>query len=829
MKRLSAGDLAWRCPEEFLKFFKGADKIPSTAMVVGQDRALSALDIGLKLFRPGYNIYVSGISGTGRMTTIKRVLEQIHPICQPPPDRCYVYNFVDASQPVLLTFQRGQGKTFRDDMREFIRVMRAEIPKTLESQHVAKEKDLIVDRYQRQEKKLFEEFAEQLKKDGFALIQIQEGGYVAPSIFPIVGDEAVSIDYVDTLVKEGKMSEEERDQKTRKHKELSQELKRVLQRARALGRDLHHALDRLMQRSGSMILDGLMDDLRNRYTDEKVRKYLFRLKAHILKNLEVFTGKEKREEGVIIVGGGRQQEDPFWFYDVNLLCDQSQEGVSKECPIVEENNPSYTNLFGAIDYSMGGAGTWSTDFRHIKAGSILKADGGYLIVNALDLLKRPFVWDHLKRVLKTEKLVIQQPEYYFSFAPLAIKPEPIELNVKVIMIGSNWLYDILYNWEEEFPKIFKVLSDFDTTMPITKDSVKQYASVLKTVCERGKLRPFDKKGLAAMLEYGVEEAENRGRISTRFSYITDVLREADYWAGADKAKELSGRHVEKAIEARRERHRLTEERVQRMIEEGVILIDTKGRRVGQVNGLSVYSLGHASFGKPSRVTASTSVGKAGLINIEREARLSGPTHDKGVMILSGYLRQKYATNMPLNLSASICFEQSYGGVEGDSASSTELYALISSISGLPIDQGLAVTGSINQMGDIQPIGGVNEKIEGYYAVCKAQGLTGKQGVLIPIQNMRHLVLRKDVVEAVAKKKFHIYAINSVDEGISLLTGKPAGKPNKRGMYPPSTVHGCVQRKLKAMSQILKTFEGAAEGETPKLLPAHEDEEHKRRR
>ena len=793
-------------------------------MVVGQDRALNALDLGLKLFRPGYNIYVAGIAGTGRMTTIKRVLEQIHPICTPPPDRCYVYNFTDASQPVLLTFSNGQGKTFRDDMREFIRVLRAEIPKTLESSHVAKEKELIVDRYQRQEKKFFEEFAEQLKKEGFALIQIQEGGYVAPSIFPIVGDEAVSIDYLDTLVKEGKMSEEEREKKVRKHKELAQELKRVLSKARALGRDMHHALDRLLQRAGSAILDGLMDDLRSRYTDEKIRKYLFRVKAYILKNLETFTGKEKREEGVIVLGAGRQQEDPFWIYDVNLLYDQSQEGTPKECPIVEEHNPSYINLFGAIEYNVGPGGTWTTDFRHIKAGSILKADGGYLIVNAMDLLRRPLVWDQLKRVLKTEKLVIQQPEYYFSLAPLAMKPEPIDLNVKVIMIGSSWLYTLLYNYEEEFPKVFKVLSDFDTTMPLTKNSVQQYAAVLKTVCERGKLKPFDREGLVAMLEHGVEESENHDRISTRFAYITDLLREADYFANLDKAKEISRTHVEMAIEGRRERHRLPEERIQRLIEEGVILIDTKGKRAGQVNGLSVYSLGHTMFGKPSRVTASTSVGKAGLINIEREARLSGPTHDKGVLILSGFLRNKYASTMPLNLSASICFEQSYGGIDGDSASSTELYALLSSIAELPIDQSFAVTGSINQLGDIQPIGGVNEKIEGFFDVCKAQVLTGRQGVLIPVQNTRHLMLRKDVVEAVSKKKFHIYAISNIDEGISLLTGKSAGTMKKDGTYPPNTVHGLVHKKLKKMASILKSFEGQAEGEIPKLLPTHEDEE-----
>lgn len=833
MKKLTARELRWKCPDEYLKFFKGIDKIPATDMIVGQDRALSALDLGLKLYRPGYNIYVAGIAGTGRMTTIKRTLQQIRPVSESPPDRCYVYNFVDPSQPVLLTFPRGEGKLFRDDMKEFIRVLRAEIPKTLEAPHVTKEKDLIVERYQRQEKKIFEDFAEELKKEGFALIQIQEGGYVAPSIFPIVGDEAVSIDYLDNLVKEGKMPAEERDKKVRKHKELTQELKRVLTKARALGKELHQALDRLLQRSASTTLDGLMDDLRNRYTDEKVVKYLLRVKNHILKNVELFSGKEKKEEGLIVLGGSRQQEDPFWVYDVNLLYDQSAEiSTTKEkaAPIiVEEHNPTYVNLFGAVEYNLSAGGAWTTDFRYIKAGSILRADGGYLIVNALDVLRRPLVWDQLKRVLKTEKLIIQQPESYFSLTPLATKPEPIELNVKVIMIGSAWIYDILYNWEDDFPKIFKVLSDFDTTMPLSRQSVQQYSSVLKAVCERGKLLPFDREGLSAMLEHGVEESENHDRISTKFSYITDILREANYWAQADKAKNVTRKHVEKAVDMKRERHRLTEERVQRMIEEGVILIDSKGKRTGQVNGLSVYSRGHAVFGKPSRVTASTSVGKSGLINIEREARLSGPIHDKGVLILSGFLRMKYASLMPLNLSASICFEQSYGGIEGDSASSTELYALLSSLSEAPIDQGFAVTGSINQMGDIQPIGGVNEKIAGFFDVCKAQGMTGKQGVLIPIQNTRHLMLRKDIVDAVQKKKFHIYAIQNIDEGIEILTGMPAGKMGRDGKYPPRTIHGKVQNKLKKMAQILKTFEGAAEGEAFKPLPAHEENKSQRKR
>jgi len=803
-KRLPAEKLRWKPGKELLNQFRDPSKIKATDAVVGQKRAIEALDIGLKLYHRGYNIYVAGVAGTGRISTIRRALEHIKPERERPPDRCYVYNFADASAPVLLNFPAGKGRAFRDDMKELVRVLRLEIPKAIEASHIQRERELIVERYQREEKKLFEDFAEKLKKDGFALVQVQEGGYVAPTVFPIVGNEAVSLDYLDQLVSEGKMEASEREAKVRRHKELSGDLKRVLTKARGLGKEMHQALDRLLQRSASAVLDGLMDDMRARYEDEKVRKYLLRMKSHVLKNIDAFAGKkEQREQGEgIIVLGGRPAEDPFWVYEVNLLYDQSASQSENNVPIVEEQNPSYSNIFGAVEYIVGSGGFWSTDFRHIKAGNLLKADGGYLIVNALDILRRPHVWDQLKRVLRTEKLVIQQPETYFQMAPMAIKPEPIDLKVKVIMVGPGWLYHLLYNYEEDFPKTFKVLSDFDTTMPLTADSAGQFASVLKAVGERGKLKPLEQEGLIAMMEHGVEEAGQQDRISTRFAYITDILREADYWAGQSKAKSIGRGHVEQAIEAKRERHRLTEERVQRMIDEGIILIDSRGKRTGQVNALSVYSMGHVSFGKPSRVTATTSVGKGGIINIEREAKLSGPIHDKGVMILTGYLRQKYAQKEPLNLTASVCFEQSYGGIEGDSASSTEIYALLSSLSGVPITQELAVTGSVNQLGDVQPIGGVNEKIEGFYSVCKAQGLTGKQGVVIPIQNVRHLMLNKEVAKAVAAGKFHVYPVSTIDEGIELLMGKPAGNVRKDGSYPPGTVHGLAMKRLKDMNEAM---------------------------
>lgn len=813
-KKLSFSEARWICSDKDIDFFKDAKDIPLTEEVVGQERAMSALDLGLKLRHPGFNVYVAGITGTGRLSTIRRALEQMKSKIESAADRCYVYNFVDASRPVLLTFARGQGKVFKDDMEELIRVLRSEVPKALESQHVVREREMLVERYQRKEKSLFEEFAEELKKKGFALIQVQEGTYMAPTVFPIVGEEAVSVDYLDTLVKDGKMKEEERDDKKRQHKDLMKELQRVLQKARALGKEMHQVLDRLMQRTGSLVLDGLMDDLRTRYKDEKIRKYLLRVKSHVLKNLENFTGKDKQkgQQEAVIVLGGRPQEDPFWVYEVNLLYDASSEGTGEgEVPVVVEDNPSYVNLFGTTEYNIAPGGVWSTDFRRIKAGSLLRADGGYLVINVMDVLHRPLVWDQLKRVLKTEKLSIQQPETYFQLAPLTLKPEPIDLNMKVIMIGSKYIYHLLTMYEEEFPKIFKILSDFDTSMKRTKKSEKEYVSVLKTVAERGDLLPLGKDGVAAMLEHGVEEAGQLDRLSTRFSYITDVMREANWCAKHKGSDRITRNCVESALEQRKKRHQLYEERIQRVIEEGVIMIDTGGREVGQINGLSVYSLGDVSFGKPSRVTAVTSMGKAGLINVERESKLSGPIHDKGVFVISGFLRKKYGQTVPLNLSASICFEQSYGGVDGDSASSTELYAIISSLTDIPVRQDLAVTGSVNQLGDIQPIGGANEKIAGFFDVCKAKGLNGTEGVVIPKQNERHLMLRKDIAEAIKKGKFHLYSIGSIDEGIELLMGQKAGVMKKDGSYDAKTVHGKVLKKLKELIKKQKKFETPEKG------------------
>ncbi|MFH1654259.1 MAG: ATP-binding protein [Pseudomonadota bacterium] len=810
-RKVKVSELRWECDKKYLSFFK--EDLPTTQAIVGQSRGLEALTTGLGLSYPGFNIYVAGVIGTGRMATVRRTLEQIPSQKEPPPDRCYVYNFVDSSAPVLLTFPKGQGKIFRDDMKELIKMLQAEVSKTLESQAVGKERELIIERYQRQEKKIFEEFAEKLKKEGFALIQIQEGGGLAtPTVFPIVGEEAVSIDYLEKLVDEGKISKEEYQKKKRRHKLLIDELKKVITKARGLGKDMHKALERLKERSAAIIVDGLMEDLLDRYKEGKVRKYLLRVKSDILKNLDNFVEKKaSKQEGLLMLAGPQpRKESPLWIYEVNLLIDQSETGSDDKSIIVEEQNPSYLNIFGALEYNFGQGGSWSTDFRYIKAGSLLKADGGYLIVNAMDILRRPLVWDQLKKVLKSEKLVIQQPESYFQFAPLTLNPEPIDLSVKVIMIGPKWLYHLLWNYDEDFPKIFKILSDFDSAMKMDKNSVKQYAAVLGAVAERGGFKKLDKSALAAMLEYGVEDAGHRNRISTRFSYIIDALREANNIANSKRAQKITKEHVELALANRHKRHSLLQDNLQRSIDEGVMLITVSGKRVGQLNGLAVYSLGHTSFGKPNRITAITSLGKSGVINIEREAKLSGSTYDKGILILTGYFLHKFAQFAPLNLSASLCFEQSYGGVDGDSASAAELFSILSSLSNVPIDQGFAVTGSINQFGEIQPIGGVNDKIEGFFDVCKAKGLTGKQGVVIPIQNKQHLMLKKEVVEAVKKKKFHIYAMSTVEEGIEILTGLPAGKALKGGNFTPGSIFHKVRERLDEMNNTLIAFAKKAE-------------------
>jgi ATP-dependent Lon protease len=551
----------------------------------------------------------------------------------------------------------------------------------------------------------------------------------------------------------------------------------------------------------------LASALADRYRSEKVKKYLQAMLEDMADNLKIFSPQNPLQ----MPGSSSTmpEMDHFQPYNVNLLVDNSQR---KSPPVIIEEYPSYRNIFGAIERVVDRSGVGRSDYSKIKAGSLVKASGGYLVFNLKDAIVEPGVWQGLKRALKSKKIEIQTYDPLYFFTTTGLKPEPIELNVKVVLIADAYLYHLLGYYDEDLRKIFKVRADFDTAMDKTAQSIQRFTEFIKMVTDEEQLKPFDRTAVAALVEHAVRMTGRQEKISTSFPAITDLIREADFWAEQEKASLVQERHVDKAIETRIYRSNLVEEHIQEMIDRGTLLIDVDGAVVGQVNGLAVYMLGDYAFGKPSRITASTSMGRAGVINIEREADMSGNTHNKGVLILGGYLRRKYAQDKPLTMSASIAFEQSYSGVDGDSASSSEIYALLSSLSGVPIKQGIAVTGSVNQKGEVQAIGGVNQKIEGFYDCCRHKGLTGDQGVMVPESNLKDLMLRKDVIAAVQEGRFHILAVKTIDEGIEILTGKNAGKKGSDGTYPEGSINYLVDRKLAELAEDIKQFGNAGEAE-----------------
>ncbi len=556
------------------------------------------------------------------------------------------------------------------------------------------------------------------------------------------------------------------------------------------------------------LLDGVIEELKEKYPNPPIAEYLEEVRHHILDNLEPFKEREGEDEQPPSEGGGgprpeRTDRDPFRVYGVNVILAHAEH---EKCPVIFETIPTYANVFGTIHRSYDTRGGWNSDFMDLRGGSLLRADGGFLVMYALDTLTETGVWRTLKRTLNHGKLEIQPVDVFFPFSTAAMKPEPIDVHVKIILIGDRQMYELLHDYEDDFKKIFKVRVEFDEEMNWSDEVLKQYSGRLRKLCDDEKLLPFDRTAVAAILEQGVRHAGRRGKITTRFFDLADLARESSYVTRHDGQKVITADHVRKALDAKIDRHNLTETKIQEMIDQNLIFIDTTGERVGQVNGLSVLEIGGYAFGKPCRITASVALGKVGIINVERESNLSGRFHDKGVQIIAGYLRRTFAQDKPLSLSASICFEQSYSGVDGDSASSTEIYALLSALSELPIRQELAVTGSVNQLGDIQPIGGVNQKIEGFYDVCRHKGLTGKQGVLIPAENVDDLMLRDDVVQAVSKGEFQIYPVGTVEQGIEILLGVNAGKRNAAGKFTPGSVFAKVDERLHQMAKLLGKFD-----------------------
>ncbi len=818
--------LHWACPDDCVDFRTTADIKPRGAagglQIVGQRRAVDALALGMEIDVEGYNIFVTGPVGTGRTTTVAALLEEYRGRQRALDDKCYVNNFQDQDQPRLLRLKPGQGHRFQADMNELVDYLVTSIPAQFESEAYTRRRNEIVEMFKERGSAKAREFEKRVAAEGFALVQ--ETPLAQPELAPIVEKQPAKVEALAALVEEGKLTAAQVDDIKARYRRLTEELTGVFREIKDQERAARAALAELDSGIVRPLLEERLADIAARHhavpprrggnhkdrllarpgaaEGDRVAEYLAEVRESVLGHIDLFREKPKDETGA----------DPYLEYRVNVLVDN---GATKGAPVVFETNPNYKNLFGAVERTLDRSGQWRTDFTKVKAGSILRADRGFLVLNALDVLVEAGVWPALKRTLRNRRLEITAYDQLFAMVSTsALKPERVAIDLKVVMIGDPWVYAALSAYDEDFKKVFKVRADFDWEMKLDEEAVGQYCRVIKALAEKESLLPFERSGVRRVIEYGVRLAGRQNRLSTRFNVISDILKEASYWAGKAGAKLVKAEHVERAIEQRRERVRMSEEKYQERIDDGTVFIDTRGKVVGQVNGLAVFDSGEYSFGKPARITAKTGVGAAGIINIERESQLSGPTHDKGIYIIAGFLRSRFAQYRPIVMSASITFEQSYGGVDGDSASSTEIYALLSDLSGLGIRQDLAVTGSVNQHGQVQPIGGVNQKVEGFFATCKARGLTGRQGVLVPRANLPDLVLRPDVVAAAKKGKFHIYAVETIEQGIELLTGVPAGEPDKHGDFPKESVYGRVQDRLAELADIYHDFRADGEGEEP---------------
>lgn len=786
-KPLKPEDLSWKCDLTCFDF-DTTSKVKPIEGIVGQKRAMKALKIGVDLKSPGYNIFITGLSGTGKFTTIKKTLEEISPLCNDLRDYAYINNFDDEDRPTLLTFPKGKAKAFKKDLGAALKFLMEQIPQILQSEQFNSKRESIVNEYRASQEKVMKDFEQKLKDHNLTIGQIKIGEVVSPDILAVINDEAISIPQLAEMVAEKKISKEKADEFIKYYGEFRDELQKIIMQTMLVQKEIQSRITDLEKETVNEIIHYEIKELKKKYKNEKIKQYLDQVAENIPNNLDVFKGKkpaqEQTESGLIV--------DYLKGYDVNILLDNSSQD---KCPVIIETTPNYSNLFGTIEKYSDGMGGWHADFTRVKAGSLLRANGGYLVINATDAFTEPGVWKALKRVLMYGKLEIQDLANLYQFSPSILQPEPIQITTKVIMIGNNYIYSLLTGYENDFNKIFKIKAEFDYEIKRTTEALVEYARIIKKLVNQEELLEFDISGVGRIAEYGARYAGQKNKLTTRFAYIADLARESSYWAIDNGSDIISSYHVDQAYEAMKERHGLYESKVTEMITEGTILIDTKGKRVGQVNGLAVYGGSQFSFGKPTRITASVGIGNGSIINVDREAGLSGNTHNKGVLIIGGYFREKFGKNIPLSFSASLVFEQGYGMIDGDSASITEICALLSALSEIPINQSFAITGSVNQKGDIQPIGGVNEKIEGFFSICEKQGLSGSQGVIIPIQNVKDLMLEDKIINAVKEKKFKIYSVETVEEAAELLMGVKAGDVLKTGHYRKNTIFGEVEKKL----------------------------------
>ena len=794
--------LRWSCPQEIFQF-ECTTEVEPLKEFIGQARAIDSINFGLAVGRAGYNIFLTGLSGTGKAATIKARLQRFIQEKEAKGtkyeiyDWCYVYNFSIPDQPRILRLPQAQGRPFSNDMDDLLKKLKDEIPKTFGSEEYNKRKQDIMEAHQRR----YQEALDALDREATGKNLMVQLSPMGAAVVPLVDGKPLARE--DFLA----LPEAEREEIEKKRLEMMRKVDDTYSHLREMEKEIGEKMKEIDLKAGEFAITRPFEDMIGKYSAyPEVVNFLKEVREYTLTRLDLFM--QAQAQAQLPAVPGLSSTDSLTAYKVNVFVDNSS--VSGP-PIVSEPNPNWFNMFGKIERKAT-MGTYVSDHTMIKAGAVQLANGGYLILSIRDVLLNTGVWEGLKRVIKTKEVRVEDPwEQFGYFAPQGMKTQPMPIEFKIIVTGEDSVYELLTAYDEDFWEMFKVKADFDSRMERSDENVKSYASHIRCCCDDEKLLPFDRSGVSKVIEYSVRAAGDQEKMSARFGPLKDLLIEGDYWARESNSQTITGEHIEKAVREKIHRLDLVAERIREMITDGTIMVDVRGSAVGQVNGLSVYDLGIFSFGRPSRITAKTFLGRRGIINIERESALSGPIHNKGVLILSGYLGWKYAQDKPLSLSASICFEQSYSGVEGDSASSTELYAVLSSLADIPIKQNIAVTGSVNQKGEVQPIGGVNQKIEGFFDVCKAKGLTGEQGVMVPHQNIRHLMLREDVVKAVQDGQFHIYAVKTIDEGIEVLTGVPAGDKLPDGTYPEGTIHYLADRQLRDYAQKLKSYQSSESG------------------
>ena len=761
--------------------YKSTNEIKALDDIIGQERAIKAIELALEMDHSGYNVFVTGMSGTGRTTIVRNILRGIAKNKPVPDDWIYVYNFQDKDSPQAINLPAGKGKLFRCEMEDLIKTLKKEIPSTFDSEQYEKQNTAIIKKNTEHKRQIMN----QLDTEARALnIQIQSTPAGFQTIILKNGEPMNPEEY-------DKLSDKEKETIEKNLAKVQEKINNVVREIVRLDREAQTSIRELNEKIGSYIVNKYINGIKSEYQkNEELSKYLDDVSEDIITNINEFltqTRKESEKDG----DDGRLT-DHFKRYEVNVIVDNSN---TKGAPVIYEPNPTYNNLFGRIDKQIF-MGAQVTDFTMIKGGSLHRANGGYLMTEAYHVLTNPYVYDSLKRVIKTKEIRIEDVyELYGFLSSAGIRPEPIPLNLKVILIGWNQVYYMLQAYDQDFDKIFKIRADFDYETTSNKNSVMQYARFVKKVCDEENLLPFDRTALQEIIAHGHRLVDDQKKISLRFGSLVGIIREATHFAKKNKKSIVTAVHVQTAIQESENRNSMIQEKIQEMYDRDIYKLDVAGEQVGQINGLSVSSIGEFTFGRASRITAKTYIGNENVVNIERKARLSGKFHDKGLLILSGFFNWKFGEYIPIAFSASLTFEQSYSMIDGDSASSTELYALISSLAGVPINQGIAVTGSVNQNGEVQAIGGVNEKIEGFFNVCKAKGLDGKQGVMIPRSNIDNLMLKNEIINAVKDGKFNIWAVDTIEDGLKILTGKNAGKRQPSGKFPKNSLYSLVEEQL----------------------------------